>query len=72
MTMGSKRAYNEWIDDYRTSGGRRWIKRYTVRQDRVHGKADIREQLEDFYNGIDPDDERHGPAWVWAIIDQVL
>jgi thiaminase len=55
VTMGSRRAYNEWIDEYATPRGRRWVKRHTVRLDRLEAQEEIREQLEDRNYGIDPD-----------------
>jgi hypothetical protein len=54
-TMGSRRYYNEWVDDFRTPSGRAWVKRYTNRLDRVDGKRDIQEQLTEDCFRFDPD-----------------
>jgi hypothetical protein len=48
--MGSKRKFKDWIDDYGTKVGRRWAKHYTRRLDRIEGKEQIQEQLEDDNN----------------------
>lgn len=47
MTMGSRRKFKDWIEDYCTEVGRRWAKHHTIRLDRIEGKEQIREQLED-------------------------
>lgn len=58
--MGEKRRFNEWIDEYNTGTGRRWCKKYTVRLDRIEGKEQIQEQLDDMRYGIDPDGWEYG------------
>ena len=37
------------------SGWRKFVKRHTRRMDRVEGKLEMNDQLEDYWFGVDPD-----------------
>lgn len=67
--MGSyrRRGYNECMCKWCGPSGTRWrkfVKDYSVRVDRLQGKRDIAEQLEDLRFGIDPDEYGLG-NWVY-------
>lgn len=57
--MGSyrRRGYNECLCKFCARSGTSWrlfVKKHSVRIDRLQGKAQIREQLEDLRYGIEP------------------
>lgn len=63
-----KRRYNECLCRQWCarpgSRWRTWVKHYTIRIDRVEGKEQIAEQLDDYHYGVGPDEYGLG-NWVY-------
>lgn len=55
MRMGSKRRYKEWYDEWNPGNARKFLKRHTVRLDRIEDRLEIDEQYTDYRYGVDPD-----------------